>query len=355
MTSDDQQLVFGGPSRGGATKTPEGVYRDRWGRYVLPTSLDAESGNPQSYTWQPHTRATTLASAVEDRFQLEAWKRRMLALGLGRRPDLVTAAASLTSGDDDKKRLNELSEKALEASGANAAAEQGTALHRLCERVDLGEDIPDGPWVPDVDAYIRSMRSAGLVVQPEYVEVVLSAGHVNGLTTGVSERVAGTCDRIIVDRTGRYAIADIKTGKTLEWSDVSIGVQFAVYASAWLLYDKDSERCIDSPMGIRQDVGYIIHVLAGQGRCDIYTIDLKRGWELAKLAVEVRQMRKLKPQRDLVYRDIDADIEAATSVDELRDIGRRAMASDAWTDERRARAKHRASEMTAPAGSSTIH
>lgn len=350
-TSDDQQLVLGGPSRGGATKTPEGVYRDRWGRYVLPTSTDPDA------TWAAHTRATTLSSAVEDRFQLEAWKRRMLALGLGRRPDLVTAAASLTSGQGDKKRLNELTEKALEASGANAAAEQGTALHRLCERVDLGEDIPDGPWIPDVTAYVRSMRTAGLQILPEFVEVVLSAGRVPGLTTGTKERVAGTCDRIVVDADGQYAIADIKTGQTLDYSDVSIGVQFAVYASALTMYDKNAEELVYSleVECVRQDVGYIIHVPAGQGRCDIYTIDLDRGWELARLAVEVRQTRKIKPQRRLAYRDVDADIEAATTVDELRAIGRDSMTDGTWTDDRRARAKTRAAEMTAPAGDSSTH
>ena len=57
------------------------VRRDRWGRYVV---LPVDGAKPIGYT-----RATTIAKGIEDSGGLLNWGKRMVAIGLAQRPDLV--------------------------------------------------------------------------------------------------------------------------------------------------------------------------------------------------------------------------------------------------------------------------
>jgi hypothetical protein len=87
-----------------------------------------------------YTRVTTFAEALQDSSALTRWKMRRAVLGMGRRPDYVTAAAALSVRDEDRQALDDLAEKALEAAGPNAA-DVGTALHAFTERIDRGEEL----------------------------------------------------------------------------------------------------------------------------------------------------------------------------------------------------------------------
>ncbi len=80
---------------------------DRWGRYLI---VPAAGGAPNA-----HTRVTTWASTLDDRYGLEQWSRRTVALGLARRPDLLAQAAVAQADESDT--LNGLCEAALEAGG----------------------------------------------------------------------------------------------------------------------------------------------------------------------------------------------------------------------------------------------
>ena len=91
--------------------TAQPVRRDRWGRYlVLPEGADKPIG---------YTRATTVAKALDDSGGLLSWGKRMVALGLGQRPDLVALVS--TTADTDKKTLDDICERAAEAGGAAGA------------------------------------------------------------------------------------------------------------------------------------------------------------------------------------------------------------------------------------------
>ena len=48
-------------------------------------------------------------------------------------------------------------------------------------------------------------------------------------------------------------------------------------------------------LGVRTDVGLLIHLPAERGTCDLYLIDLDHGWALAQAAVAVRSAYKIKP------------------------------------------------------------
>jgi hypothetical protein len=39
----------------------------------------------------------------------------------------------------------------------------------------------------------------------------------------------------------------------------------------------------------------LIHLPAGQAKCDIYELDIQAGWEAVQLALNVRQWLKAKP------------------------------------------------------------
>ena len=86
--------------------------RDRYGRYLI---VPAGGGKPV-----PHTRATTWASTCDNRYALEKWSRRTVALGLARRPDLLASVAA--ANDDDRTTLDALCERALEAGGSSTSA-----------------------------------------------------------------------------------------------------------------------------------------------------------------------------------------------------------------------------------------
>ncbi|MGK3946754.1 hypothetical protein ABK046_51375, partial [Streptomyces caeruleatus] len=60
--------------------------RDRYGR---PLVVPADGGKKVAYT-----RCTTFVGAAEDTFPLSQWQQRQVAVGLSKRPDLVSLAAS---------------------------------------------------------------------------------------------------------------------------------------------------------------------------------------------------------------------------------------------------------------------
>jgi hypothetical protein len=103
------------------------VPRDRYGRpMVVP---------PKGGKAVPYTRTTTVAGSLDDGTALVAWKLRMAAAGLTLRSDLLLAASA---NRDNKLEMDKLVEDAMEAAGATAQANIGTAIHTLTEKYDRG-------------------------------------------------------------------------------------------------------------------------------------------------------------------------------------------------------------------------
>lgn len=253
--------------------------RDRWGRYLIKPAAGGRAVG--------HTRVTTFAKSVADTHNLTEWAKRNVALGMAKRQDLQAKAFGLTH--DDKATLQEVVAEAEEASGASERRNLGTALHRMCEQVDLGqlqlEQIPPAQR-DDVAAYVEVMRSSGVEVVADYVErVCVVAEHT----------LAGTFDRLVrID--GRLVVADLKTGQEISYGAGEIAIQLASYANASTLYDTADET--HSPMPeVDRTRGLIIHLPAGEARCSLHWVDLTAGWEACRLAAEVRAWRK---RRDLL-------------------------------------------------------
>lgn len=298
------------------------VPRDRWGR---PLIVPPGGGKPTAYT-----RTTRYVDALEDTYNLGRWQQRMVAVGLSQRPDLLLAAAAHR---ENKDKLNDVCDQAREAAGASAAATTGTALHKILERLDLGEPLGAIPaaYQADVEAY----HKATVGIEHEHVEELMVSDEL---------KVAGTPDRLARWR-GKLTVFDLKTG-SIEYAMGKIEMQLAVYSRSWIYNVETGER---TRIDIDQDVALIAHLPAGSGRCELLEVDIARGWKGVELARELRAWRALKH----LTRPIQANarpfydrILDASTVDELTAVWREAKAEGAWTDELTTTAAQRKAQLT---------
>jgi hypothetical protein len=241
------------------------VERDGFGR---PLIIPVGGGKPVAYQ-----RCTTFIDMLSDRYQLEAWKQRMVAIGMSKRPDLVLRAGSTL----DKDTLNDVAEAALEAAGSSMQATIGTALHELTERWDRGErpQLPES-HAPDIFAYLGA--TAGIVKRDIEVFVVHD-----------ELKVGGTFDRVLEIDGGAY-VADLKTGN-IDYDTAKIAMQLTVYANSKRYDPKTGARSV---LGVSTERGVVIHLPAGEGKCSLYWTDLVQGMKGVQLAAQVRAWRKDK-------------------------------------------------------------
>lgn len=254
--------------------TEDHARRDRYGRYLVATPDGGTK--PVSYT-----RATTIAKAIEDQHSLIAWKARVTAIGLTKRPELLKMIAVT----DDKKRLDQLCEDAAASGGATERRDEGTALHRAIERSFGGEAVPE-MFRADVDAVRAELERHGFAVVPGMTEVMV---------VDDARRIAGTFDLLLTDGTTVF-VADIKTGASLDYSGCSFAAQLAIYANAAAIYHQgraaDGSQDERRPMPeVSRDVALILHVQPNSARCAIHTVDIAYGAELVELNIAVREAR----------------------------------------------------------------
>ena len=246
--------------------------RDRYGR---PLIVPKDGGKPKAYT-----RPTTIADTLDDRYNLEQWKQRQVLLGTIARPDLHALAA--TTAGDDKKALNKLCEQLMDAAASDKGANMGTAVHAAVEAHNRGQDYAE-MFATDVEAYAAALAAAGAEVDPDHVEQFV----VND-TIGA----AGTFDmRLRIG--GRWYVADLKTGSSVEWSAKAFAIQLAIYQSHTSLYDWATETHGDA-IELNDEAGVIVHLPAGSGDCTLHWIDLEAGREALQHALWVRQWRSRK-------------------------------------------------------------
>lgn len=239
----------------------EGACRDKRGnpRIVLPDGKTVRS----------YTRASGYGKVLDDLNSLMGWKCRMTAIGLSVRPDLMASVAAFR---EDKDKLSGIVEQALEAGGATQAATRGTAVHALTEFIDQGIPVGNVPddVAADLMAYEYQTGESGLT------HVLIEA-----FTVLDDLKVAGTFDRV-VEIDGRNYIADLKTSSSANYPH-SWAIQMALYSRS-VLYDTETHERTPLP-DVDQDRAVLIHLPAGQGRCDLYWIDIAAGWEMATVAV----------------------------------------------------------------------
>lgn len=310
------------------------IPRDGYGRpMIMPPS-----GKGKRIAYR---RVTTFVGCLDDQAGLMKWKNRHVAYGMGQRKDLVLAAAA--ANPDDKKKLGEISEKAFEHSKGMAgdAAETGTALHSFTERIDRGQTLGPVPaeWEADLEAYRRATEDIewlGIETFRVYDEW----------------KVAGTADRI-----GRFPwsdqamIFDIKTG-SIDFPH-KMAMQLAIYARS-LPYDIATDKRGTDAAPISHNRGVIIHLPAGQGICNLYEIDIAKGWGACLIAQQVWGWRGTKGLTQLIENapppavaTWESLIAGAHDLDRLREVWTRAKELGELTAELKALAAARSKELAA--------
>ena len=252
---------------------------DRWGRYLV---LAPNGSKPQGYT-----RATTIAKTLDDGGGLLDWGKRMTAIGLAKRPDLLALVAS--TDVENRRELNGLCERAAEAGGSTVRRDQGIALHAALEQSWLDPESAQALFIDDVRAVHSALKAAGLT----FVE-----GLAERIVVNDRYEVAGTFDLVLSDGTTQF-IADVKTGATLMGA-LGFAIQLAIYANADNLYTQGAsadgfDDVRDHMPVLDKSRGVILHVQPNSGHCDLHWIDLEVGAAALELAIAVRQMRKAKP------------------------------------------------------------
>ncbi len=292
---------------------PTDIPRDRYGR---PLVVPPGGGKRVAYR-----RTTTFVAALEDAYALGLWKQRQVAIGMGQRPDLVLAAAATDPAD--KNRLDELVAKATEH--ATAAATTGTSLHALTERLDRGQKlgaVPE-PYGADIKAYAEA--TAGI----EWTDIEC-------FRVQDGWKVAGTADRI--GRIGDdLVVADIKTGSI--GYPLKMAMQIAMYSRS-LPYDIGTDTRGAALPGPSLDYGVIVHLPAGEGRCQLYRVDIAKGWEACLCAHRVWEWRAtrvgllelLDTDNGLAPTLIDLAA-AAEDAEQLRELWRKAKQDNALTED----------------------
>jgi hypothetical protein len=248
------------------------IERDGWGRPILP--------DPISRNRRAWTRVTTLANTISDRYALEQWSQRQLVKGFVANEDLLLRAAA---AGDDRDELTRVVEAALDAARSSSAADKGTAVHRLTERLDAGEDVTvPRDYAADVEAYTAALREHQIKVLPGWIErFVLNRDLESG----------GTPDRLVSSPLSDLPmIFDLKTGaNAVRYSSVEIAAQLTIYAWASHWWDG---RWHEMPE-IDRDIGIVLHLPVGTGQATVYKVDLVKGRQIVRVSSEVRDARKL--------------------------------------------------------------
>lgn len=299
--------------------------RDRWDRPIIEP---VGGGKGKGYK-----RTTTFIDVIDDKSALVNWGRRVVLAGVGaveaaqnndpivaniaevvgesivtRIIEANTTLASAAKAADKalkkgkitedehaqahdaaemahKRTLDALAAEAFKAGDGFVKAETGTRIHKLTEIYDLegpaglaalGDVTPSE--FRDISAYAEAC--AALNVEILAVEQFVVVDELE---------VGGTLDRRLrydSPKLGRRitAIGDVKTGR-VDYGMGKMTRQLAIYA-AGKGYDwrKPEERVT---FRTNREVGLIFHIPAGSGICEVWEIDLKKGWEGVQLCAKI--------------------------------------------------------------------
>lgn len=240
--------------------------------------------------WDRYSRPSGWGSDLDDESNLVTWKIDRAMEGVASDPSIAAMVASHIGEKDGAK---ERRERAIQRGRGEEAADIGTALHRMAERVERADGFaaPE-PYATDIARYLTCLDTAGFT--SEYIECHL----VND-----PMRAAGTADRIYkahrpldvpgfnVIVPGQHVLADLKTGKRLDYSLPGFAIQLALYCDA-MFYDVETNERTPLPDNLRTDVALLVHMPAGTGTCEFHWIDLEVGREGARIVRDVRRWRK---------------------------------------------------------------
>ena len=243
-----------------------------------------------------YTRVSTLAGALDDKSNLGEWLAANAMVGMVKDPSIASQIGSLTSkygnpwyAPEGKKALKPLIRRAQEAGGSDRASGMGTSLHEFTEVIDEGRwpEYAPAELIPWLHAYKERMAEFECLGMELFV--------VND-----ELKTAGSFDRLWRMPDGRVVVADLKSGRSDPQYPAKVQIQVATYANSVRYDQATGER---SPLHEDLDVtkGLLVHApILGGGKPEVkvYELDLARGMELARLAVQVREARAWERSKD---------------------------------------------------------
>jgi hypothetical protein len=242
--------------------------------------------------WDRYSRPSGWGNDLDDESNLVLWKIDRAMEGVACDPSIgAMVVASLGKKEGAKERR----ERAIQRGRGEEAADMGTALHAMTERVERGDGFcAPPPFDADIAAYLTTLDSAGLV--SKFIECKLCNDE---------WRAAGTADRIYQATReipvpggppvlpGQMVLGDLKTGKRLDYSLPGYCIQLALYVDS-VFYDVETNKRTPLPPELRTDVGLLVHMPAGTGTCSFHWTDLQVGREGCRIVRDVRAWRKRK-------------------------------------------------------------
>lgn len=333
--------------------TTQGPPRDKYGRPLLIP----RGGTEEDRQW--YTRASSLADKIEDFAFLHKWQMRYLAVGLSRNMDLIRLAAAeiYTTGFDKPdskensasgKRLDEVIERALERAKIHEKADYGTAVHARTEPGNQGVD-PDEMQAKEVQSFWDLVSELCITIIGTEI-----------FTANDEIRTAGTFDHLMYVPGYGIIITDKKTSSK---ASESYDVQLSGYSNAEIYdYETDTRMTLEEyvaskgwdPALINRDVGLIFWIK--NGRTQARFLDLKKGYQAARVAAWVRDNHHTKGTAKDVTKDIRSLVEtqraqlldfirSASGLDILTLLWNDPRNQSIWTDEHTEAAKQRKAEL----------
>lgn len=248
-----------------------GTPRDRYKRPVILT--------PEG-KYLPYTRVTTYVSACEDAAGLSGWRDEMLLKGALSSPELRKQL--MATSPEDGPALRAMAEQLRHAGGSNLAAETGTRIHDLTERLDAGEELSD---VAIEDAPLIASWVTWRFGQPKWIESEIFGVDHDLMVSGTADRVG-----LYPDCCELAHIYDLKTGKSLRYGLGKMAQQLALYAGMDR-YDPDTGVTSKPPQLICMKTGLIIHLPLATAELEVVPLDLQMGLHAVALSGRVRKYR----------------------------------------------------------------
>jgi hypothetical protein len=324
---------------GGAKRDDfEDFPRDRWkrpkiiraelvgGRWVVPRDVN---GNPV-HELVPYTRASTLGGALEYQEGLSRWKAAVALWGVVRSRTLAKRARAVEgySRPDQKTELYEVLDKAKAFAESDSAANHGTALHSLFQRIAEGETVEqliesgavDDEDVPALRAFADALSRWDVLYCERRVvcDEAMAAGKYDLIVTArrpmpVTDKAGKVIDVILP---GEKIVVDNKTSSSADYFGEKFTVQLWIYAHG---RDYDKETGERTEVGASKRWALILHVPSGTGLdeegrpnaeggvAEWHWVDLSIGEKLVRDARDVLEDRKLG-KAAIVRADLDAEI-----------------------------------------------
>jgi hypothetical protein len=278
----------------------ETLQRDQWKRPIIlrPWEPDGPCSASDGKRWNCHitkahghyTRASTFASSLDDGPGLGIWMKRHVGLALSWEPNFDIRAIIAGMDYDSGKELDARIEEALNRHASRPKTQSlrranlGTAIHRFTEP-DSPPDVP-AELVTDVESFHRALPQLRCsACGHEGFEVVFTEMSV------INDEwlCAGTFDHLIRCKSCEVVrVMDKKTGSDMH--PLANSIQLVAYADG-VPYDDSTGARLSWPFMVDRRRGYIAHIEFGTGRCDVWEFDLVAAYEVATLALTVRERR----------------------------------------------------------------